>query len=69
MPETRTYDATVTQDGPRLTVALSGADFLVIRGRGDAFTGFVDAGNRVTFPIGNPSEPYDLRSVRPHGAV
>ena len=65
MPDTRSYDATVTQDGPRLTVTLSGADFIVIRGRGNAFSGFIDAGNRVTFAIGDPSDeyhygPYDL---------
>jgi hypothetical protein len=59
LPEVRTYDATVTQDGPHLTVGLSGADFLVIGGRGDAFKGFIDAGNHATFPIGNPSERYD----------
>jgi hypothetical protein len=74
LPETRSYDAAVTQNGPRLTVGLSGADFLVIGGRGDAFTGFVDAGNRVTFPIGNPSEfydygPYDLMERVADGRV
>ena len=67
LPETRSYDATVTQDGPRLTVTLSGADFVVTAGRGNEFTGFVDAGNRVTFVIGNPPDynrytygPWDL---------
>ena len=59
LPEARTYDATVTQDGPHLTVRLSGADFVVINDRGSGFTGFVDAGNNVTFPIGNPAESYD----------
>ena len=58
VPDTRSYDATVTQDGPRLTVALSGADFIVSRGRGNAFSGFIDAGNRVTFAIGDPSDEY-----------
>lgn len=74
LPEIRSYDATVTQDGPRLTARLSGADFLVTGGRGDAFNGFVDAGNHVTFPIGNPSEnydygPYDLMERLADGGV
>ena len=65
VPDTRSYDATVTQDGPRLAVTLSGADFIVTRGRGNAFSGFIDGGNRVTFAIGDPSDiyhygPYDL---------
>ena len=58
VPDTRSYDATVTQDGPRLRVALSGADFIVTRGRGNAFSGFIDGGNRVTFAIGDPSDEY-----------
>ena len=53
-PETRSYDATVAQDGPRLTVTLSGADFIVTGGRGNSFTGVLDGGNRVTFAIGDP---------------
>jgi hypothetical protein len=65
LPQTRSYDATVTQDGPRLTVKLTGAEFIVTRGRGDSFSGFVDGGNRVTFAIGDPSDyyhygPFDL---------
>ena len=65
LPDTRSYDATLTQDGPRLTVTLSGADFVLTAGHGNGFTGFVDAGNRVTFAISNPDEwyfygPYDL---------
>ena len=65
LPTTRSYDATVTQDGPRLAVALSGADFIVTAGRGNAFTGFIDAGNHLMFFIGDPSDyynygPYDV---------
>jgi hypothetical protein len=65
LPETRSYDAAVTQDGPRLTVTLSGGNFIVTGGRGNAFSGFIDAGNRVTFAIGAQSYyyyygPYDL---------
>ena len=62
---TRSYDATLTQDGARLTATLSGADFIVTGGRGNAFSGIVDGGNRVKFAIGDPSDlynygPYDL---------
>ena len=65
VPTTRSYDATITQDGPRLMVALSGADFIVTAGRGNAFSGFIDAGNHLTFFIGDPSDyynygPYDV---------
>jgi hypothetical protein len=65
LPQTRSYDAAVTQDGPRLTVTLSGADFIVTGGRGNAFSGFIDPGNRVTFAIGEQNYyyyygPYDL---------
>jgi hypothetical protein len=53
-PESRSYEATVAQDGPRLTVTLSGADFIVTGGRGNSFTGVLDGSNRVTFTIGDP---------------
>ena len=58
-PDNRSYDATVTQDGPRLSVTLSGADFIVSRDRGNRFTGVVDGGNRVTFVIGDPIYYYE----------
>jgi hypothetical protein len=58
-PETRSYEATVAQDGPRLTVTLSGADFIVTAGRGNAFTGVLDGSNRVTFAIGDPIYYYE----------
>ncbi|HXG89630.1 MAG TPA: carboxypeptidase-like regulatory domain-containing protein [Vicinamibacterales bacterium] len=38
----RVYTANVTQEGPRLTVTLSDADFIVTNGRGNSFVGFVD---------------------------
>lgn len=47
---TRTYGATVTQDGPRLHVALSGADFLVQQGHGSSFDGRVEP-SAVTFNL------------------
>ena len=58
-PETRSYAATVAQDGAQLTVTLSGADFIVTGGRGNAFTGVLDGGNRVTFAIGDPIYYYE----------
>jgi hypothetical protein len=58
LPETRSYDATVAQDGPRLTVTLSGADFIVTRGRGNGFSGVIDGGDRVTFAIGDVPSYY-----------
>ena len=53
LPDTRSYDATVDQDGPRLTVTLSGADFIVTRGRGNTFSGAIDGSGRVTFVLGD----------------
>lgn len=58
-PESRSYEATVAQDGPQLTVTLSGADFIVTGGRGNSFTGVLDGGNRVTFAIGDPIYYYE----------
>lgn len=58
-PETRSYAATVSQDGSRLSVTLSGADFIVTRGRGNTFTGVFDGGNRVTFAIGDTIYYYE----------
>ncbi|MEO5895004.1 MAG: carboxypeptidase regulatory-like domain-containing protein [Vicinamibacterales bacterium] len=51
-PQSRSYDATVDQDGARLTVTLSDADFIVTRGRGNTFNGVIDGNERVTFVIG-----------------
>lgn len=52
VPQTRSYDATVEQDGPHLTVRLSDADFIITGGRGNAFTGAIDGSDRVTFFLG-----------------
>jgi hypothetical protein len=51
--QNRSYVATVEQNGPQLTVRLSGADFIVTRGYGDHFSGFVSADGNVTFAIGD----------------
>jgi Carboxypeptidase regulatory-like domain len=51
-PRTRTYTAAVTQNGPALHVALSGADFLIQNGRGNAFDGRVEP-TGVTFSLGS----------------
>jgi hypothetical protein len=51
-PRRRTYLATVTQTGERLDVVLSGADFLIVNGRGDRFSGRIDPDDAVTFQIG-----------------
>ena len=47
----RVYTATVTQDGSRLAVTLSDADFIVVNGRGNGFVGHADSNGRVTFFI------------------
>jgi hypothetical protein len=51
-PKTRTYAAAVTQNGPILHVVLSGADFLIQNGRGNAFDGRVEPSG-VTFSLGS----------------
>ena len=43
----------VEQSGPRLTVRLSGADFIVTNGRGDHFSGAILGDDRVTFAVGD----------------
>jgi hypothetical protein len=50
----RIYTATVRQDGGRLTVTLTGSDFIVTDGYGNRFFGFVDPADMITFPIGDP---------------
>ena len=50
----RIYAANVTQDGGRLTVTLTGSDFIVTGGYGNRFFGFVDPSDMLTFPIGDP---------------
>lgn len=51
--QNRSYAATVQQNGPQLTVRLSGADFIVTSGHGDHFSGFASADGNVTFAIGD----------------
>ncbi len=51
LPETRSYDAFLAQDGPQLSVALSGANFIVTLGFGNSFSGVIDGSNRVTFNL------------------
>ena len=46
----RTYSATVTQNGSRLHVTLSGADFILSGGKGNSFDGSID-GDRVVFSL------------------
>ena len=48
---TRSYTAHLEQDGARLSVVLTGADFIVTNGFGDRFQGTV-IGDRVTFQPG-----------------
>ncbi len=48
----RVYTANVEQDGGRLTVTLSDADFIVTNGEGNGFSGFTDPTGTMTFPIG-----------------
>jgi hypothetical protein len=52
------YRATVVQQGPRLSVTLSGAVFIVSNGRGDRFAGTLDPIDNVTFDLGNPDDIY-----------
>jgi hypothetical protein len=59
----RVYTANVTQDGGRLTVTLTGADFIVTDGYGNGFFGFVDPTDMITFPIG---DPYYFAYYDPH---
>ena len=51
--QSRSYVASVQQNGPQLTVRLSDADFIVTNGYGDHFSGFVSADGKVTFTIGD----------------
>ena len=54
----RTYDALLEQQGARLTVTLSGADFIVSGGRGNRFTGTYAVDGRISFTIGEIFYPY-----------
>ncbi len=48
----RVYTANVAQDGGRLTVTLSDADFIMTNGYGNRFSGFTDPTGTMTFQIG-----------------
>jgi hypothetical protein len=54
----RRYSATVSQQGPSLTVTLSGADFIIRNGRGNHFTGTLDPVDNVRLNLGNPDDIY-----------
>lgn len=49
----RSYAATLEQQGSNLEVHLSGADFIQYDGRGDHFAGVVDKEGRITFDLGS----------------
>ena len=49
----RVYTANVAQDGGRLAVTLSDAEFIVTNGNGNRFVGFSDVTDGLTFPIGD----------------
>ena len=49
----REYTANVAQDGPRLTVTLEDANYIVTNGRGRGFTGFLGVSNDIRFDLGN----------------
>jgi len=53
----RVYTANVAQEGARLTVTLTDADFIVTNGRGNSFVGFVDITEVIRFSI---SEAFDF---------
>ncbi len=57
VPISRTYDATLEQNDRRLSVTLSGADFIVARGHGNSFSGSLD-GTRVQFSLSSASVYY-----------
>ena len=55
----RHYTADVAQDGSRLTVTLRDANFIVVNGRGNGFTGNVDINDTIRFTIGDVFPYYD----------
>jgi len=56
-PRRRTYDAAIAQNGPHLTVTLTGAPLFVAGGQGNRFTGVVTA-TGATFTIRTFADPY-----------
>jgi hypothetical protein len=65
----RTYDARVEQDGARLTVTLSGADFIVSNGTGNYFTGTYSPDGRIVFSLFNFDYYYYYWYAPPSGIV
>lgn len=55
---TRRYTATVTQNGPRLTMALSDAEFVIVSGRGNTISGTTDPNDFMRLTIAGPSDYY-----------
>ena len=62
----RQYNAVVTQQEARLTVTLSGADFIQNFDRGNRFTGRIGPVDQVMFTIGDPNDTY---LMGPHDLV
>ena len=54
----RRYSAFVTQTGAKLAVSLGDAEFITRDGKGDHFSGAVDALGNVRFEIGDPEDLY-----------
>jgi hypothetical protein len=64
----RQYDAVITQNGPQLTVTLTGAPFLISGDQGNRFTGVV-TGTSATFKMRRFSEAYYYPVGPPHPDV
>jgi hypothetical protein len=59
----REYTANVLQDGVRVTVTLSDANFIVTNGRGNSFSGLIEIDDTVTFRISDPDFYYYYSAV------
>ena len=55
---TRRYTATVTQNGPHLTMALSDAEFVIVSGRGNTIAGTRNPNDFMRLTIAGPSDYY-----------
>jgi len=61
MPEeakTRRYSATVTQEGPRVGLILADAEFVIVGGKGNAFTGTTEPNDSMHLTLYGPSDYY-----------
>ena len=54
----REYTADVAQDGRRVTVTLSGADFWMTGAHGNSFVGLIDSFDAIAFTITEPSSDF-----------